>query len=90
MENRKVLKKRARKSVKSHYFRNVLLVFLASIIIAGGYDYVTNVLDSKPIINSERGNIALNIPEASKNNIEVIDEFLNKHDTAKEDTSNKK
>lgn len=90
MENRKVLKERARKSVKSHYFRNVLLVFLASIIIAGGYDYVTNIFDSKPIINSERGNIALNIPEAKKNDIEVIDEFLNKHDTAKEDTTNKK
>ncbi len=87
MRSRKELKEKARKSVKCHYFRNVILVFLASLLIAGGYDYVTNIFESNPVPNIE---ITDKIPSSKEDAEEVIGDIVNKHDTAKNDFSTKK
>ena len=44
--NRKELKKEARKTVKIHYLRNVIVAFIASILLFGGITY-----NSKNILN---------------------------------------
>ena len=42
------LKKLAKKNIKRHYFRNILVAFIATIILTGGYTYTTNkVLDNE-------------------------------------------
>lgn len=43
--NRKQIKKDARKSLKRNYFRSILLVFIAGIIIRGGYNYTSYIFD---------------------------------------------
>ena len=39
---RKYLKKEARKNIRKHYFKNVILLFIVSLIISGKYNYNTN------------------------------------------------
>jgi len=46
MENRKLLKQKAKENIKQHFFRNVILVFIASVLMSGGWSYV-NILDTK-------------------------------------------
>lgn len=41
MENRKLLKQKAKENIKQHFFRNVILVFIASVLMSGGYIYST-------------------------------------------------
>ena len=46
MYNRKDLKKEARKNIKNCYFRNVIVVFICTILLAGGFNYTTkNILN---------------------------------------------
>ena len=35
------IKNTAKKSLKNHYFRNIIVVFIASVLLVGGYDYGT-------------------------------------------------
>lgn len=41
MKSRNLIKKSARKIIKKHYFRNVILVFVCSVLLAGGFTYST-------------------------------------------------
>lgn len=41
MDKRSVLKKRARKSLKHGYFKAVFVCFLATLVMRGGYQYIT-------------------------------------------------
>ena len=41
MMNRKEVKRCAKNTMKHHYFRNVLLVFICSLLLAGGFNYTT-------------------------------------------------
>ncbi len=85
MKNRKILKNTAKKSVKKHYFRNVLIVFIASLIIAGGYQYSTvNTLNDTTKEVQENANALLDLYHGKKTNSEIIDELLNKSDKDKE------
>lgn len=49
--NLKKLKSDARKSLKRNFFRTILVVFIANIIINGGYSYSSYVYDSKFVSN---------------------------------------
>ena len=45
MYNRKTLKKNARYSIKKNYFHNVIVVFICTLLLTGGFNYTTkNVL----------------------------------------------
>ena len=69
---RKEIKKEARKNLKRHYFRNILIVFLTAFIINGGYLLNTN--------EAQEFHIQDNTYEISgkKSNAEIILDFLSK------------
>ena len=69
---RKEIKKEARKNLKRHYFRNILIVFLTAFIINGGYLLNTNEVQEIHIQD--------NTYEISgkKSNAEIILDFLSK------------
>ena len=74
--NRKEIKKNARKNLKYGYFKNVIFVFLCTILLSGGFTYTTrNILEintSSEIVNE----IIINKDKIS--NSEIIFELVNK------------
>ncbi len=75
MKTRKELKKTAQKTMKQHYFRNVILVFLCTCLLAGGVRYTTkNILNIS--IQDTKVNQLINHSKLS--NSEIIDEILQK------------
>ena len=75
MYNRKELKKQAKKNIKSCYFHNVIVVFICTILLAGGFNYTTkNILNVS--MNNEKNNKIINNSKLS--NSEIIDELLEK------------
>lgn len=74
----KEIKKDARKTLKNHYFRSLVIVFIAAIIINGGYNFMTSKV--KP---STRGEItetleSINIKKNSKKeNFEILEDLIN-------------
>ena len=46
MIDQKTIKKEAKKSIKKHYFRSIILVFVCSLLLAGGFNFTTkNIID---------------------------------------------
>ncbi len=82
MKNRKELKQISKNNIKSHYFRNVIFVFICTILLSGGFTYTSkNILEIET--PSETINeIILNNEKIS--NSEIIDELLKKADIRKE------
>ncbi len=76
MINRQNLKKKARANVKINYFRNVILIFIATLLITGTYQYKTktyftiNNMQIKEIVNNYKNDLTLKIP-SSKTNYET-------------------
>lgn len=73
------IKREARKNLKRNYFKNVLMVFICSVILYGGL-----TLTNKNILNVDLTNKD-NVEKVNnyKENSEVLDELLNKSDTEK-------
>ena len=65
------LKKLAKKNIKRHYFRNILVAFIATIILTGGYTYTTN-----KVLDNENFRTVINDKKTKKTNAEVIKEIL--------------
>lgn len=82
MPSRKEIKKNAKNNIKHNYFRNVIIMFICTILLSNGIN-----LTSKNIL--DLNNINKNIPEIIINkeklsNSEIIDELLNKGPIEKE------
>ncbi len=71
--NRKDLRKRARMTLKHHYFKILIVVFIFGIISGGGYNFGAN---SPSAEISERGISALNLPN-SDIALEIIENVEN-------------
>ncbi len=70
----KYLKKEAKKNVRRHYFRNILVVFIATIIFTGGYTYATS-----KVSDSTSFRLTISDKLVKKSNAEVFKEvFLKK------------
>ena len=65
------LKKLAKKNIKRHYFRNILVAFIATIILTGGYTYTTN-----KVLDNENFRTVINDKKTKKTNAEIIKEIL--------------
>lgn len=75
MYNRKDLKKEARNNIKTCYFRNVIVVFICTILLAGGFNYTTkNILNIS--IDNEKNSKIINNSKLS--NGEIINEIIDK------------
>lgn len=68
-------KKDAKKSLKRHYFRNVLVVFICSILLAGGFNYTTKNIREVNIHDKEVNRVLSNKGLTSS---EILDEILEK------------
>ena len=79
MNNKKALLKAAYKDLKIHYFLNVIVVFIAAVIINGGYIFATDwgtTVGERYVLNDD-----------SKSNAEIIEEFVNGQDIVDIDLS---
>lgn len=70
----KYLKKKAKQNVKRHYFRNILVAFIASILISGGYTYTTNNILT--LNNQNTIKTIINSRNVKKTHAEVIKEIF--------------
>ena len=78
MSERKLLKDKARKAMKVHYFRNVIVAFICSIILSGGVAYTTkNYTDST--LTTEVANKITQNHYADLRKNEPIDSDFNKN-----------
>lgn len=86
----KKIKKEAKANIKRNYFKNVIVVFICTILIAGGIRFSSkNILD---VDLSKPKNIEILQNLEGKTNIEIIDELLEKTVEEKEhekETQNK-
>ena len=75
MIKRKELKKTAKATIKHHYFRNVLLVFICSLLLAGGFNYTTKNIQEIDIHDKKVNQILNN---KSLTSSEILGELLEK------------
>lgn len=77
MDERKLLKNEARKHLKIHYFRNIIVAFICSIVLSGGLAYTTKNITDAPttieIVNRITNGTNLELPQTS-----AIDSEFNK------------
>ena len=69
--NRKQIKADARKSLNRNFFRTILVVFIAGLIINGGYHYSTYIYDNTDIL-PDQYNVVRNTYDALKNTVTNI------------------
>ena len=75
MYNRRKIKKNAKENIKHGYFHSVIVVFICSLLLAGGFNYTTkNILNAS--IKNEQSHKIVNNSKLS--NSEIIDELLEK------------
>ncbi len=74
MDSRKLLKQKAKENIKHHFFRNVILVFIASVLMSGGYIYSTKDIFSTD--NEEAVISIINEKQEKKSNAEIVNELL--------------
>ena len=75
MIEQKKLKKCAKENIKHHYFRNVLLVFICSLLLTGGFDYTTKNIQTIDIRDQKVNQILNN---KSLTSSEILGELLEK------------
>lgn len=75
MMNRKEVKRCAKETIKHHYFRNVLLVFICSLLLAGGFNYTTKNIQQIDIKDKKINQILNN---KSLTSSEILGELLEK------------
>lgn len=73
------IKTEARKNLKRNYFKNVLMVFICSVILYGSLTLTNNNILKVDLTNKDNVENVNNYKE----NSEVLDELLNKSDTEK-------
>lgn len=76
MKQRKEIKKQARKTLKKHYFRSVLLVFICSVLLAGGFTYSTKDIIDVDLYDGNVGQL-LGISDRLSNS-KIVNEMLEK------------
>ena len=74
------LKRNARMSVKRHYYRNVLVVFICSLLLVGGFNYTTKNIRNIDVHDKKVSQIINNKTLTSS---EVIDEVIEKTSLSK-------
>lgn len=67
----KSIKLKAKKMVKKHYFRNIIVVFISLLIINGGYSYISSSTDSN--VNSYQ---VKELNKGNKSNSKLINEII--------------
>lgn len=78
MLKRKELKNSAKKTVSCHYFKNVLFVFLCSLLLTGGFNYTTKNIQPLEFHDQKINNLLRN---KSLTSSEIFDELLEKTNT---------
>ena len=81
VKSNKELREIAFKSLRRHYFLNVVIVFVVSVLISGGYRYASEWDKNVDMA----GTLRLNEPR--KTNFEIIEDFLNGLDVLNVDIS---
>lgn len=77
----KKIKKQAKANLKHNYFKNILIVFICSVLLAGGIKLSSkNIfhIDFSKVSFPKSGNIQIFESVKGKSNSEIIDEFVNK------------
>ena len=85
MFDRKEIKKEARENISYHYFRNVIVVFICSVALAGGFTY-----SSKNFLETDRASEKIESLVSRKqkiSNSEIINNLIEK--TSKEKKEDK-
>ena len=75
MINQRLIKKEAKKNIKKHYFRSVILVFVCSLLLAGGFKKKKKNLIDIPAAQKEANKI---INNKKISGTEVLDEIEKK------------
>lgn len=78
--NRKEVKKEAKKNLKRHYLKNILIVFICTIIITGSYYYKT----STKVYNDVKDQNIEVLNSESKTVYDILNETVNKKTKNKE------
>ena len=70
----KKIKQNAKRVLKKHFFRNVVITFISLLIINGGYSYVTQ--SARSTANSRVVKETQKINKKSKSNADLLDDIL--------------
>ena len=89
MINQRLIKKEAKKNIKKHYFRSVILVFVCSLLLAGGFNFTTKNLIDIPAAQKEANKIINNKKISGTEVLDEIEKKLPSEKQIKKDFSNK-
>ena len=70
----KKIKQNAKRMLKKHFFRNVVITFISLLIINGGYSYVTQ--SARSTANNRVVKETQKINKKSKSNADLLDDIL--------------
>ena len=73
--NRKDLKKKAKTTINHHYFRNVIFLFICTLLLSGGFSYNKESILEVDLVNEHIADI-FNNKDLTSN--EIINQILNK------------
>ena len=89
MINQRLIKKEAKKNIKKHYFRSVILVFVCSFLLAGGFNFTTKNLIDIPAAQKEANKIINNKKISGTEVLDEIEKKLPSEKQIKKDIKNK-
>ena len=89
MIDQKTIKKEAKKSIKKHYFRSIILVFVCSLLLAGGFNFTTKNIIDVPGAQKEASKIINNKKISGTEVLDEIEKKLPSEKQIKKDIKNK-
>ena len=89
MINQKIIKKEAKKNIKKHYFRSIILVFVCSLLLAGGFNFTTKNIIDVPSAQKEASKIINNKKISGTEVLDEIEKKLPSEKQIKKDIKNK-
>ena len=89
MIDQKTIKKEAKKSIKKHYFRSIILVFVCSLLLAGGFNFTTKNIIDVPGAQKEASKIINNKKISGTEILDEIEKKLPSEKQIKKDIKNK-
>ena len=89
MIDQKTIKKEAKKSIKKHYFRSIILVFVCSLLLAGGFNFTTKNIIDVPRAQKEASKIINNKKISGTEVLDEIEKKLPSEKQIKKDIKNK-
>ena len=89
MIDQKTIKKEAKKNIKKHYFRSIILVFVCSLLLAGGFNFTTKNIIDVPRAQKEASKIINNKKISGTEVLDEIEKKLPSEKQIKKDIKNK-